>query len=148
MANTDNAKSEYSGYCYYDSKLAVTPEDLQELYMFTRWGRSRSLEQIEKMLFGTSMCFSVRYNGKLVAFCRIMTDFVFRGSLWDILVHPDHQGKGLGSDLLHYALDHPAIKPIPILVTYTSELTGFMTRLGFETREGLLILQRRPIEYS
>lgn len=136
------------GYYFYDSKLAVTPEDLQDLYRFTRWGRSRSIEQIQKMLDGTSMCFSVRYDDKLVAFCRILTDFVFRGSLWDILVHPDHQGKGLGSQLISYVVNHPAIRPIPLIVTYTSELTEFMGKLGFEPRHGLLILQRKPIEYS
>ncbi|NLX84563.1 MAG: GNAT family N-acetyltransferase, partial [Synergistaceae bacterium] len=86
--NFENKENICPGYYYYDSKLAITTEELQDLYRFTRWGRSRSLEQIEKMLEGTSMCFSVRYNGKLVAFCRILTDFVFRGSLWDILVHP------------------------------------------------------------
>jgi GNAT superfamily N-acetyltransferase len=146
--NFENNHNVCPGYYYYDSKLAITPEELQDLYRFTRWGRSRSLEQIEKMLEGTSMSFSVRYNGKLVAFCRIITDFVYRGSLWDILVHPDHQGKGLGSSLLGYALNHPAIKPVPLIVTYTSELIDFMCKLGFETRDGLLILQRRPIEYS
>lgn len=148
MPSLDNSDSICAGYYYYDSKLSVTPEELQDLYRFTLWGRSRSLEQIEKMLTGTSMCFSVRYNGKLVAFCRIITDYVFRGSLWDILVHPDHQGKGLGSQLLHYSLNHPAIKQVPIIVTYTSELIEFMGKLGFESREGLLILQRRPMEYS
>ena len=147
---TKNDVPEMSGntYYYYDSKLAVVPVELQDLYRFTRWGRSRSLEQIDKMLVGTSMCFSVRYNDKLVAFCRIMTDFVFRGSLWDILVHPDHQGKCIGSNLLKYALNHPSIKNVPVMVTYTSELTDFMGRLGFESRDGLLILQRRPMEYS
>ena len=146
--NSESNENVCPGYYYYDSKLAITPEELQDLYRFTRWGRSRSLEQIEKMLEGTSMCFSVRYNGKLVAFCRIITDFVYRGSLWDILVHPDHQGKGLGSSLLGYALNHPAIKPVPLIVTYTSELIDFMCKLGFETRDGLLIMQRPPIEYS
>ena len=139
---------EVAGYSFYDSKQAVTPEDLHDLYQFTRWGRSRQLEQIAKMLEGTSMCFSVRDKGHLVAFCRVLTDYVFRASLWDILVHPDYQGKGLGSRLLTYALDHPALRNIPIVVTYTSELTGFMGKLGFEPREGLLILQKRPIEYS
>jgi len=139
---------EVAGYSFYDSKQAVTPEDLQDLYQFTRWGRSRQLEQIAKMLEGTSMCFSVRDKGHLVAFCRVLTDYVFRASLWDILVHPDYQGKGLGSRLLTYALDHPVLRNIPIVVTYTSELTGFMGKLGFEPREGLLILQKRPIEYS
>lgn len=135
-------------YLFYDSKLAVPPAELQDLYRFTHWGRSRSLEQIEKMLNGTNLCFSVRYNDRLVAFCRMLTDFVFRGSLWDILVHPDHQGKGLGSQLIEYALNHPAVKNIPIVTTYSSELTPFLGRHGFENREGLMILQRVPIEYS
>ena len=52
------------------------------------------------------------------------------------------------ASLLEYALGHPALRNVPVLVTYTSELTAFMGRLGFEPREGLLILQRRPMEYS
>jgi GNAT superfamily N-acetyltransferase len=136
------------GYLFYDGKQGLQPEELQDLYQFTRWGRSRSLEQIGRMIQGTSMCFSVRYEGRLVSFCRLLTDFVFRGSLWDILVHPDHQGKGIGSALLAYVLDHPAVRQIPLLMTYSSELVPFLSRLGFEHREGAMILLRRPIEYS
>lgn len=135
-------------YLYYDSKLAVTANDLQELYRFTRWGRSRSIEQIVKMMNGTSICFSARYSGRLAAFCRILTDFVFRASLWDIMVHPDHQGKGLGSSLMDYALNHPAIRGIPLIITYTSELSPFLSRLGFRHEDGAMMLLRKPIEYS
>ncbi|MDR3332341.1 MAG: GNAT family N-acetyltransferase [Synergistaceae bacterium] len=137
-----------SDYLFYDSHLAVRPQELQDLYRFTRWGRSRSLEQIERMLRGTNLCFSVRCSGKLVAFCRLLTDFVFRGSLWDILVHPDHQGKGVGSRLMSYALTHPAVKDIPIITCFSSDLVPFLERNGFEDKEGLMILQRVPIEYS
>ena len=48
--NSESNENVCPGYYYYDSKLAITPEELQDLYRFTRWGRSRSLEQIEKML--------------------------------------------------------------------------------------------------
>ncbi|HDQ92916.1 MAG TPA: N-acetyltransferase [Synergistetes bacterium] len=140
--------AENERYLFYDSKHAVTANDLQELYRFTRWGRSRSIEQIDRMLHGTSMCFSVRYGGELVAFCRVLTDFVFRASLWDIMVHPDHQGKGLGSSLLDYALDHPGLRSLPLIITYTSELAPFLSRLGFRQEEGAMMLLRKPIEYS
>jgi GNAT superfamily N-acetyltransferase len=100
------------------------------------------------MLSGTSMCFSVRYDGYLVAFCRILTDFVYRASIWDIMVHPDHQGKKVGTSLLDYALNHPAIRDIPLIITYTTELASFLTPHGFDHREGALMVLRRPIEYS
>ena len=135
-------------YIFYDSKMAVLPGDLQDLYRFTHWGKSRTSEQIARMLAGTNLCFSVRCEGKLVAFCRMLTDFVFRGSIWDILVHPDHQGKGIGSRMMSYALTHPAVKDIPIITSYSSDLVPFLRRNGFEDREGLMILQRVPIEYS
>lgn len=135
-------------YLFYDSKLAVAPAELIDLYRFTHWGKSRTLEQIDRMLQGSSLCFSVRHNDRLVAFCRILTDFVFRASLWDILVHPDHQGRGLGTALMRYTLDHPAVKPIPLIVTYSSDLIPFLKRLGFDSNEGNLQLLRVPIEYS
>jgi GNAT superfamily N-acetyltransferase len=140
--------ADFGDYVFYDSRKSVRAGELQELFRFTHWGRSRTLGQIERMLEGTNLCFSVRYDGKLVAFCRMLTDFVFRGSIWDILVHPDHQGKGVGSRLMSYALTHPSIKDIPVITSFSSDLAPFLKRSGFEYRDGLMALQRVPIEYS
>ncbi|MDR3355498.1 MAG: GNAT family N-acetyltransferase [Synergistaceae bacterium] len=147
-AETSKVMTKTEDYAFYDSQLAVLPKELQELYMFTYWGRSRSLDQIDRMLKGSNLCFSARCSGKLVAFCRMLTDFVFRGAIWDVLVHPDHQGKGIGSRLMNYALTHPAVKDVPVITCYASGLVPFLARHGFESREGLMVLQRAPIEYS
>jgi len=138
----------FQDYKFYDSKRAVSPQQLQGLYRFTSWGKGRSLEQIDQMLDQTSLCFSVYHAGALVAFCRMLTDFVFRASLWDIMVHPDHQGRGLGSALIEYALEHPSVKDIPLIITYTSELGGFLSQKGFKGEKGAMMLLRCPIEYS
>lgn len=135
-------------YVFYDSKYAVTAPELQDLYRYTGWGRSRSVEGIQAMLDGTSICFSARHQDKLVGFCRMITDFVYRASLWDVIVHPAHQGQGLESSLVDYALNHPAIRGIPMILTYTSEWESFMESRGFEPRKGAMLLLRRPIEYS
>ncbi len=145
MASSANG---LAGYRFYDSAMAMTPLELQELYSFTTWGRSRSVDAIARMLAHTDLCFSVRFENSLVAFCRILTDFTFRGSLWDVMVHPDHQGKGLGTELIRYALDHPAVAPVPLIVTYTTELQDFLAPMGFRPQEGLMMLLRRPLEYS
>jgi GNAT superfamily N-acetyltransferase len=144
----DPGSSNFCEYVFYDSNRAVRAVEIQELFRFTHWGKSRTLEQIERMLEATNLCFSVRYDGRLVAFCRMLTDFVFRGSIWDILVHPDHQGHGLGSKLMNYALDHPSVKDIPVITSFSSDLVPFLRRQGFEYRDGLMVLQRVPIEYS
>ncbi len=136
------------GYRFYDSSLAVAPRELQELYGFTSWGKSRSVEAIARMLSHTDLCCSVRYGGALVAFCRVLTDFTFRASLWDIMVHPDHQGKGLGTELIDYALTHPAVAEVPLIITYTSVLQDFLVPMGFRSVQGQMMLLRRPLEYT
>jgi N-acetylglutamate synthase-like GNAT family acetyltransferase len=64
------------------------------------------------------------------------------------MVHPDHQGKGVGSALIDYALEHPAVKDIPLILTYTTELGGFLDQYGFKQEENTLMLLRCPLEFS
>ena len=135
-------------YLFYDSKLAVNARELQSLYRYTEWGHSRSVEGIQAMIDGTSLCFSARHDDKLVGFCRIITDFVYSASLLDVIVHPAHQGRGLGGALADYALTHPAIRNIPIVMAYTTGWMRFLRGRGFETQRGLMMLMRCPIEYS
>jgi GNAT superfamily N-acetyltransferase len=137
-----------NNYLFYDNKLAVTAVELQDLCRYVEWGRSRSVEGIDEMLAKTGMCFSARQDARLVGFCRILTDFVYRAMLCDVVVHPEHQGKGLGSALVDYALTHPAIAKIPLVMTYADEWISFMTSRGFESRREAMLMLRRPIEYS
>ena len=125
--------------------------ELEELCNAVGWSR-RPLRKVKKAIQHSFLVVSMwEMRGsqrRLVGFARATSDHAFNATLWDVVVHPDYQGKGIGSQLLTYALGHPAIKNVPVIVTYTSELTEFMGRLSFEPRDGLLILQRRPMEYS
>ncbi len=136
-------------YVFYDSKEAVTPQGIYPLYRFTRWGKSRTVEELGKMIRGSSLCCSVHYkNQQIVAFCRVLTDFIFRATFWDILVHPDHQGKGLGSALMEYTLCHPSLRKIPLVLVFTSDLGPFLEKFGFSRSDESYLLLRRPLEHS
>lgn len=129
---------------FYDSRDTVTAEELQVLYGYTAWGRSRGIAGIKRMLQGTDLCFSARIDGRLVGFCRMLTDYIYRGALYDIMVHPDYQGRGLGTALLDYALTHPLVKDLPMIMTYTTGLGEFLSRRGFVQRDGQYLLARAP----
>lgn len=136
-------------YVFYDSKQAVSPQGIYPLYRFTRWGKSRTVDQLERMIHGSSLCCSVHYeNREIVAFCRVLTDFIFRATLWDVLVHPDHQGKGVGSALMEYALQHPSLRQIPLILAFTGDLGPFLGKFGFSKSDSTYVLLRRPLEYS
>jgi hypothetical protein len=49
---------------------------------------------------------------------------------------------------MNYVLEHPAIKDIPLVITYTSDLYPFLEKWGFKEMSGAVILLRSPIEYS
>ncbi len=107
------------------------------------------MDQLEQMIHGSSLCCSVHYeNQEIVAFCRVLTDFIFRATLWDILVHPDHQGKGVGSALMEYVLQHPSLRETPLILAFTGDLGPFLGKFGFSGSDSTYALLRRPLEYS
>lgn len=133
---------------FHDGKEGVDPSEVVSLYEFAYWARSRRVEEVARMLQNTSMVFSVRDGGVLVAFARALTDFCFRASIWDFVVRPEYQGIGLGRRFMEYILGHPVIGRIPVVVMYMPEYRDFLAKFGFEERDGLMVLLRRPIEFS
>ncbi len=133
---------------FYDSKKAVSVDDLLKLYRFTYWAKTRQAKDIETMLKNTSMIFSARHKGNIIAFGRVLTDFVFRASIWDFIVHPDYQGRGLGKRFLNYILNHPALIDIPIIVMFLPHYRKWLTQFGFEEKDGLMVLIKKPIELT
>jgi ribosomal protein S18 acetylase RimI-like enzyme len=50
-----------------------------------------------------------------VAFCRVLTDFVFRATIYDVIVAPPHRGQGLGRRLLDAITTHPRLQNVSVL---------------------------------
>ena len=45
---------------------------------------------------GNSICFSLLHKGEQVGFARVVTDFASVAYIADLIIHPDHRGRGLG----------------------------------------------------
>ena len=63
--------------------------DLQQLLALfeqAEWARGRSLEDTQRMLAETDVTISAWDGPQLVGFGRVLTDYVFRASIWDVIV--------------------------------------------------------------
>jgi len=56
----------------------------------------------EEEMFRNSSCVVFAFDeGKLVGFARVISDGVYQAALYDMAVHPDCQGKGLGKSIVY-----------------------------------------------
>jgi ribosomal protein S18 acetylase RimI-like enzyme len=85
-------------------------DDLMVLYAHASWSGHRSRDEVVRMLAGTTFVFGlVDDAGRMVGFSRVLTDGVYRGTLFDVIVHPDLRGGGLVKLLLDAVLRHPVV---------------------------------------
>ena len=69
---------------------------------------------------------------RLVGFARATSDHAFNATVWDVVIHPNLQSKGLGKALMQYIirkLRHSDISNITLFAD--PQVVDFYRRLGF-----------------
>lgn len=133
----------------YESLTRIPPErfdDLMALYRSAWWSADRSSEDVRRMLAGPTLVFALAesQSGRLVAFARALTDGVYKAMVFDVIVHPDHQGEGLGQRVMEELLAHPEVARSRHVELYClPELEPFYERWGFTGEIGGVRLVRR-----
>ncbi len=117
-------------YRFYDSR-EIDAEQVRGLYRFAEWAKDRTLEETEAILAQSSLVVSLWEEDRLIAFARVLTDFVVRAVIFDVIVRPEVQGKGLGRFLMEKLLAHPALEKVPAFFLMTKDKQAFYTKFGF-----------------
>ena len=68
-------------------------------------------------------------GGSLVGAVRVLSDTMFRSIIYDLMVLPEYQGKGVGSELIRRCIDH--FPNSEWLVQTTEEISGYYEKKGF-----------------
>lgn len=126
----------------------IDPVILQSLFQCAPWAKNRTPSEIEQMLQHSDLVFSIWDGNQVVGFTRVLTDFTFRAMIYDVVIHSEYQGEGLGRLLLEKVIHHPRLSQIACLSLFTRDRTDFYERLGFktDTQHGLNgMLYVRPI---
>ena len=66
------------------------------------WSKGRSLADVQTMLAHSDLVFGVceQDTQTLVGFARVLTDWVFKAFIFDVIAHPGYRDKGLGKLLM------------------------------------------------
>src|SRR5579885_1813436 len=74
---------------------------------------------------------------------RVLTDFVVRALICDVIVHPDYQGRGIGRLLVEAVESHPALQQVEMLCLFTTHKRDFYAHRGWEEHPGHGMILRR-----
>jgi GNAT superfamily N-acetyltransferase len=117
-------------------------DQLQRLLDQTPWARGRSKDGLSRMLDNTHFAFTAWDGPRLVGFARVLTDSVYRATLWDVVVDGSYQGRGVGEGLMAQILAHPVLARVEKFWLNTRDKHAFYERFGFVSSSQGMVLER------
>ena len=105
------------------------------------WAKNRTLQDLTKCLANSDVIVSIWVGKEIVGFGRALTDGVYRGVLWDIVIDQNHQGNGYGSLIVKNLLSSKKMKNTKKLYLMTTNKKLFYSQFEFKevTSQKLLI---------
>ena len=105
------------------------------------WAKNRSINDLKKCLAKSDVVISIWVGNEIVGFGRALTDGIYRGVLWDIVIDQNHQGKGFGKLIINNLLSSKEIKNTKKIYLMTTNKKLFYSQMDFKevTSQNLLI---------
>ena len=96
------------------------------------WAKNRTIKDLKKCLANSDVVISLWVDNEIVGFGRALTDGIYRGVLWDIVIDQNHQGKGFGKLIVKNLLSSKKIKNTKKLYLMTTNKKLFYSQLDFK----------------
>jgi N-acetylglutamate synthase-like GNAT family acetyltransferase len=118
---------------FSDAKSKIDLAQLQELFSNGAfWAKERKIEDLAEAIKNSEPVIAVWNKQQLIGFARATSDGVYRATIWDVVIHPDYRGTGLGSKLVETVLSHPRMNRVERVYLMTTHQQKFYEKIGFE----------------
>lgn len=97
------------------------------------WARGIPRQTVDKAI-AHSLNFGMYEDddaARMVAFCRIVTDYATFGNLVDVFVAPDRRGRGLSKLLMSAVMAHPIVSGLRRFTLATNDAHSLYAKYGF-----------------
>ncbi len=139
--------SSHIQFCLDKSKIDLD-QILKLLHIGAFWAKSRSRETMEIAIANSNPVVTVWDNERLIGFARATSDGVYRAGIWDVVIHPDYRGWGLGRKLVETVLTHPHVNKVERVYLTTTNQQSFYERIGFEPNNSttMVLYNHSPLQ--
>ncbi len=127
--------SEQMNIVYDDEKKDLPLDQLHKMFIAVGWSDDGEMPDEMKNGFmqpwlHSTLVISAWDGDKLVGAVRVLSDTIFRSVIYDLLVAPEYQGKGIGSELVNRCKSHyPGSE---WLIGCDRKNVAFYKKLGFQ----------------
>ena len=114
----------------------------QFLHRNAFWAKDRTMNDLKKCLANSDVIVSIWSQNELVGFGRALSDGIYRGVLWDIVIDQNHQGRGYGKMIVNNILESKKIKHTKKIYLMTTSKKLFYSQLDFQEVSSQSLLVR------
>ncbi|MCL1859811.1 MAG: GNAT family N-acetyltransferase [Oscillospiraceae bacterium] len=126
---------------YNETKKDLPVEQLCHLFNVVGWGSSREttpkdwLENFNRVFITSTLVVSAWENERLVGAVRVLSDKFFRSIIYDLVIDPEYQNKGIGRELVKRCIAHYPNSEWSLETTEKN--IGFYEKIGFKRSKGV-----------
>ncbi|XGV99086.1 MAG: GNAT family N-acetyltransferase [Leptolyngbya sp. BL-A-14] len=121
---------------------------LQALFQVAAfWAKDRRVEDLALAIANSDPVITAWDDDLMIGFARATSDGVYRATIWDVVIHPEYQGLGLGRQLVQTVLSHPKMNRVERIYLTTTHQQSFYERIGFERNTSTtMVLCNQPMD--
>ena len=118
------------------NKTKIDLSQLQDLFNLTAfWAQHRQIADLEIAIANSNPVVTTWDGKKIIGFARATSDGVYRATIWDVIVHPEYRGAGLGRKLVETVIAHPLVNRVERVYLMTTHQQKFYDRIGFQENQ-------------
>ncbi|KGF72760.1 acetyltransferase [Neosynechococcus sphagnicola sy1] len=120
---------------FFSTEREIDLYELEELCDAVGWSR-RPMRKVRKALQFSFLVMTIweqrSSQRRLVGFARATSDHAFNATIWDVVIHPTYQGKGLGKAMMKQMIKQLRTEDISNITLFADpQVVDFYRGLGF-----------------
>jgi N-acetylglutamate synthase-like GNAT family acetyltransferase len=116
---------------WIEDAARLPAEQIHSLLQTTYWAERRDLARVRTHLEEAALNLGYAEEGWLLAYARATLPMAETGWLFDVVVHPERRGQGLGQALVERLLAHPRLAGLRRIFLDTRDAATLYAKYGF-----------------